>query len=78
MPVNWNQNEDIVQGNKLLLYLTSAHTVVAYGTSVSLQVDTETIDTTSKFSCRWSDAKGGKSNYTINADSLYSKPIESK
>lgn len=69
---NWNQNSDVIQGNNLLLYLTSAHTVLAYGTSCSLQIDSETVDTSSKFSCKWSDALGGKANYTINADALYS------
>lgn len=67
----WNENTDVIQGNKLNLYLTSAQTIVAYGTNASLQIDTETVDTSSKFSCRWSSAKGGKSNYTINCDSLY-------
>lgn len=69
---NWNQNTDVIQGNNLLLYLTTGKTVVAYGTNVSLQVDSETIDTSSKFSCKWSDALGGKANYSINADALYS------
>lgn len=69
---NWNENSDLIQGNKLSLYLTSGHTVVAYGTNASLQVDTETLDTSSKFACRWSSALGGKSNYTINSDSMYS------
>lgn len=68
---SWNENNDLIQGNKLNLYLTSAHTVVAYGTNASLQIDTETVDTSSKFACRWSSALGGKSNYTINSDSLY-------
>lgn len=67
----WNESQDLIQGNRLNLYLTSAHTVVAYGTNASLQVDTETLDTSSKFSCRWASAIGGKSNYTINCDSLY-------
>lgn len=69
----WDQNNDIIQGNNLLLYLTSAHTVVAYSTSVSLQVDNEPNETTSKFSCAWSDAIGGKNSYSINADSLYTQ-----
>ena len=67
----WNESLDLIQGNRLNLYLTSAQTVVAYGTNASLQIDTETLDTSSKFSCRWASAIGGKSNYTINCDSLY-------
>lgn len=69
---NWNENNDLIQGNKLNLYIGSAHTVVAYGTNASLQVDTETLDTSSKFACRWSSALGGKASYTINSDSMYS------
>ena len=67
----WNESQDLIQGNKLNLYLTSGKTVVAYGTNASVQIDTETLDTSSKFACRWASAIGGKSNYTINSDSLY-------
>ena len=68
---NWNQNNDLVMGDSLLLYLTSGKTVVAYATSCSLQVDSETIDTSSKFSCKWQSNMGGKASYTISADALY-------
>lgn len=68
---NWNQNNDLVMGDDLLLYLTSGKTVVAYATSCSLQVDSETIDTSSKFSCKWQSNMGGKASYTISADALY-------
>ena len=67
----WNESQDLLQGNRLNLYLTSGRTVIGYGTNVSLQIDSETLDTSSKFSCRWASAIGGKSNYTINSDSLY-------
>lgn len=67
----WNENADLVHGDNLLLYLTSGKTVVAYATSCSLQVNAETIDTSSKFSCKWGSAMGGKANYTISADALY-------
>lgn len=67
----WNESKDLIQGNKLNLYLSQDKKVVAYGTNASVQIDTETLDTSSKFACRWSSAIGGKSNYTINSDSLY-------
>ena len=67
----WNENTDLVHGDDLLLYLTSGQTVLAYATSCSLQADSETIDTSSKFSCKWSSAMGGKASYTISADALY-------
>lgn len=69
---SWNENTDLIQGNKLNLYIGSGHTVIAYGTNASLQIDTETLDVSSKFACRWASSLGGKSNYTINSDSLYS------
>ena len=67
----WNENADLIHGDNLLLYLTSGKTVVAYATSCSLQVDAETIDTSSKFSCKWRSNMGGKAGYTISADALY-------
>lgn len=69
----WNTNNDLINGDKLLLYITSANTVVAYATSCSLQVDQETIDSSSKFSCRWQSALAGRCSYTISADALYCK-----
>lgn len=67
----WNENTQLVHGDSFLLYLTSGKTVVAYATSCSLQVDSETIDTSSKFSCKWASNMGGKASYTISADALY-------
>lgn len=67
----WNENTDLIHGDSLLLYLTSGQTVVAYATSCSLQTDSESIDTSSKFSCKWASAMGGKASYTISADALY-------
>lgn len=67
---NWDINE-LVQGDRLLLYLTTGKTVVAYATSCSVQVDAETIDVSSKFSCRWANNLNGRASYTISADALY-------
>lgn len=79
----WNVNTDLVKGNDMYLYITlpdsggtiptattNAH-VVAYATSCSLQVDAETIDVSSKFSCRWNAVVQGNASYTISADALY-------
>lgn len=73
---NWNQNNDLVKGDALLLYLTSGKTVIAYTTSCSLQVEGETIDTSSKFSCKWAASMGGRMSYTINFDALYSNSTD--
>ena len=72
----WDVKNDLINGDDLLLYLTSGHTVVAYATSVSVQVDSETIDTSSKFSCRWASNIGGRASYTISADALYCDAAE--
>ncbi len=72
----WNENDQLVHGDNFLLYLTSGKTVVAYATSCSLQVDSETIDTSSKFSCKWASNMGGKASYTISADALYCQNTE--
>lgn len=69
----WNTNTDLINGDNLLLYLTSANTVVAYATSCSLQIDQEVVDTSSKFSCKWNATKGGRCGYTVSADALYCK-----
>lgn len=71
MAAIWNENQDLIHGDNLLLYLTSGKTVVAYATSCSLQVNAESIDTSSKFSCKWASAMGGKANYTLSAEALY-------
>ena len=68
----WSEMDDLVRGDNVLLYLTSGKTVVAYATSVSLQADAETIDTSSKFSCKWASSLGGRASYQISADALYS------
>lgn len=72
----WNENTQLVNGDSFLLYLTSGKTVVAYATSASLQVDSETIDTSSKFSCKWASNMGGKASYSISADALYCQNVE--
>ena len=73
----WDENTQLVRGNEFSLYLTSGKTVVAYATSCSLQVDAETIDTSSKFSCKWASNLGGNASYTISADALYCQNTES-
>ena len=73
----WDENTQLVRGNEFSLYLTSGKTVIAYATSCSLQVDSETIDTSSKFSCKWASNLGGNASYTISADALYCQNTQS-
>lgn len=67
----WNQNNDLIRSDDVLFYVTSGHTVLAYATSVSLQTESEALDTSSKFSCEWNSRLGGRKSYTINVDALY-------
>ena len=79
----WNVSTDLVKGDNLLFYLVSGATsadttvnsgnckVLAYATSCSVQIDSESIDTSSKFSCKWNSNMGGRAGYTISADALY-------
>ena len=71
----WNENDQLVHGDELLLYLVDSGTVLAYATSCSIQIDAESIDTSSKFSCKWASAMGGKAGYTISADALYAQNL---
>lgn len=71
----WNENDQLVHGDNLLLYLSNGSGVVAYATSVSIQVDSESIDTSSKFSCKWASAMGGKASYTVSSDALYASNL---
>lgn len=74
----WNVSNDLVKGDSLLLYLVSGDTVtsgaskvLAYATSCSVQIDSESIETSSKFSCKWNSNMGGRASYSISADALY-------
>lgn len=79
----WNVNNDLMRGNDVYLYITlpnsagtiaSAATnakVVAYATSCNLQIDSDTLDVTSKLSCRWQASIAGNASYTVTADALY-------
>lgn len=79
----WSVNNDLVKGNDMWLYLvdlgTSAMTsgmvstakVVAYAQSCSLEINADTLDVTTKLSCRWNAVLPGNASYTVNSDALY-------
>lgn len=79
----WSVNNDLINGNDLWLYLVdlgdSAMTsgmvatakVMAYSQSCSLEVNADTLDVTSKLSCRWSAVMPGNASYTVSSDNLY-------
>lgn len=66
-------NKDLVLGEEMYLYVTSANTPIAFATSCSIQVDGETIDTSNKMSGRWNSNLAGKNGYTISSDALYTQ-----
>ena len=79
----WNTNIDLVKGNDYFLYLVLPDTagtissavtdakVIAYATSCSFQIDADTLDVTSKLSCRWNANVAGNASYTVSSDALY-------
>jgi predicted secreted protein len=69
----YDVNTQLVLGEEMYLYVTSANTPVAFATSCSVQIDGETIDTSNKMSGRWNSNLAGKNGYTISADALYTQ-----
>lgn len=79
----WSANNDLIKGNDLWLYLVelgdSAMTsgmvatakVLAYSQSCSLEVNADTLDVTTKLSCRWNSVLPGNASYTVTSDNLY-------
>lgn len=79
----WSVNTDLIKGNDLNLYLVdlegsamtsgkvSTAKVVAYAQSCSLEINADTLDVTSKLSCRWNASLPGNGSYTVSSDALY-------
>ena len=73
MATTFDVNKDLVLGEEMYLYVTSANTPIAFATSCSVQIDGETIDTSNKMSGRWNSNLAGKNGYTISSDALYTQ-----
>ena len=79
----WSVNTDLVKGNDMWLYLvdlsggtmTSGQVanakVLAYSQSCSFEINSDTLDVTTKLSCRWSAVMQGNASYTVSSDNLY-------
>lgn len=79
----WNVNTDLIKGSDLNLYLVelgnepmtsgkvATAKVIAYSTSCSFEISSDSIDVTSKLSCRWNANVQGNASYTISSDALY-------
>lgn len=73
MAATFNVNTDLILGDDMYLYVTSANTPIAFATTCSVQIDGETIDTSNKMSGRWNSNLAGKNGYTISSDALYTQ-----
>lgn len=81
--MTWNVNTDLIKGNDLNLYLVelgndpmtsgkvATAKVIAYSTSCSFEISSDSIDVTSKLSCRWNANVQGNASYTLSSDALY-------
>lgn len=80
----WSVNNDLIKGNDMWLYLVDLGTggtmtsgmvsdakVVAYSQSCSFEINADTLDVTSKLSCRWNAVLPGNASYTVSSDNLY-------
>lgn len=80
----WSVNNDLVKGNDMWLYLFELGTggtittdmitgssVLAYSQSCSFEINSDTLDVTTKLSCRWSAVMQGNASYTVSSDNLY-------
>lgn len=79
----WSVNTDLIKGNDMNLYLVdlsggtmtsglvSSGKVVAYAQSCSLEINADTLDVSSKLSCRWNATLPGNGSYTVSSDALY-------
>lgn len=76
---------DLTKANDFFLYLVNLSggsmtsglvanaKVIAYATSCSLEINADTLDVTSKQSCRWNESLPGVGSYQVAADALYCK-----
>ena len=80
----WSVSNDLVKGNDMWLYLVDLGTggtmtsgmvedakVLAYSQSCSFEINSDTLDVTTKLSCRWSAVMQGNASYTVSSDNLY-------
>ncbi len=79
----WNTQQDLIKGADFNLYLVDLGTsgmtsgmcataqVLAYATNASLEMNADTLDISSKLSCRWAANLPGNASYTVSSDALY-------
>lgn len=76
--MEYKANLDQLTGDKVMLFIhegeegSGKDVPIAYGTSCSVEVSAETVDTTSKMSGDWKEFLTGQLSYTISSESLMS------
>lgn len=65
------ENSNLIQGQDLNLFIDGK--ICAFGTSLSLDLQQDSIDTTSKFGGKWKASIPGKLSFTINSENLLTR-----
>ena len=66
-------NSTVIHGDKLHLYYNDEP--IAFGTSCSIDISAETVDTSNKMSGNWKEFMTGQLSYTISSESLMTYTI---
>ena len=81
---NYDSTQHVITGDKLMIYVETKAAIaepstpaeylpIAFGTSCSIEISGDTIDTSNKMSGAWKEYLLGQSSYTVSCESLYSK-----
>ena len=74
----YDSSKDMITGDKLMLFVQTEAAgaegtpPIAFGTSCSIEISTDTIDTSSKMSGNWKEFLVGQLGYTVSSESLLS------
>jgi predicted secreted protein len=70
----YNSTVDTIYGDKLMLFITDGSSTlpIAFGTSCSLEISADTIDTSNKMSGNWKEFLTGQLGFTISSESMMS------
>lgn len=75
MTVTYDSSKDTIVGDKLMLFVEDTEgelSPIAFGTSCSLEISADTIDTSNKMGGNWKEYLTGQLGYTISSESMLS------
>ncbi len=74
MAQKYNSSQDSIVGDKLMLFIKDGEALlpVAFGTSCTIQLSTDTIDTSNKMGGNWKESLTGQLGWTASSESLLS------